>query len=288
MGLKGPFELSLVVMAAALDSAPFGRHLPQPTKLVSRPNSSEIQRLASTSGNDIMFTGNMEPSNVSNFSGNPNNQGYQLPSFNQLLNHQDSTDLPDRHHPPPESPGDVLNEISSPTSLQAFGGTHSAQNRWKSFGESLENDDGPYSPKARVSESHGNPEARTFIFQSGTHIPQGRHSPVTYPSFTSQQSSGSHSSFSTSTHPQGRRVLREELVPGRGICYVYDDGTVCPKAVDGDSVNPQWGVTKAGKPRKRLAQACTTCRIKKIKCDPGTPSCIQCQKIGRECRFEAL
>jgi len=266
-------------MATALDPASFGRHLPRPTQLVSRSNSSEIQTI---------FFGNMDPSNASTFSGNPNHRGYQLPSFNQLLTHQDSTGPSDRHQPPPESLGDVPNEISSPANLQTFGATHSAQNRWKYFGESRENEDGPYPLQARPSESHSNPEARTFPFQSGTHIPQDRHSPVTHLSFTSQQSSGSHSSFSASIHPQGRRVLREELVPGRGSCYVYNDGTVCPKAVDGDSVNPQWGVTKAGKPRKRLAQACTTCRVKKIKCDPGTPSCIQCQKVGAECRFEAL
>ena len=89
-----------------------------------------------------------------------------------------------------------------------------------------------------------------------------------------------------STHPQGKRMVSEEFITGRGICYVYDDGTICPKSIDGDSVNPAWGITKAGKPRKRLAQACTTCREKKIKCDPGSPKCLQCQKLGRECKFE--
>lgn len=55
----------------------------------------------------------------------------------------------------------------------------------------------------------------------------------------------------SSAHPdlmnwQYGRVIREDEVPGKGRCYVYDDGSVCPKEVDGDTVNPKWGTTKAG------------------------------------------
>lgn len=67
---------------------------------------------------------------------------------------------------------------------------------------------------------------------------------------------------------------------------MYDDGTHVKKVIDGEAVNAQWGVTKAGKPRKRLAIACLTCREKKIKCDPDEPKCVQCDKSGRECRFQ--
>ena len=81
------------------------------------------------------------------------------------------------------------------------------------------------------------------------------------------------------------RVVGEQDVPGEGLCWVYEDGTICKKFIDGEEVNAQWGMTKAGKPRKRLAIACTTCREKKIKCDPGDPKCVQCDKFGRECRF---
>ncbi|KLJ12472.1 hypothetical protein EMPG_12499 [Blastomyces silverae] len=81
-------------------------------------------------------------------------------------------------------------------------------------------------------------------------------------------------------------VVEERFIEGEGICYVYSDGTHCPKQIDGEPVNANWGVTKAGKPRKRLAQACITCRDKKIKCIPNIPKCDQCQKSGRECRFE--
>ncbi|KAH7033265.1 uncharacterized protein B0I36DRAFT_321081 [Microdochium trichocladiopsis] len=82
------------------------------------------------------------------------------------------------------------------------------------------------------------------------------------------------------------RFLRQSEVPGEGLCYFYDDGTHCKAIIDGEQVNAHWGVTKAGKPRKRLAIACLTCREKKIKCDPDFPRCVQCEKFGRVCRFK--
>ncbi|RHZ69601.1 hypothetical protein CDV55_107899 [Aspergillus turcosus] len=82
-------------------------------------------------------------------------------------------------------------------------------------------------------------------------------------------------------------VVDERYIEGEGWCYIYADGSHCPKTIDGVPVNANWGVTKAGKPRKRLAQACLTCREKKIKCHPNLPKCDQCQKSGRDCRFES-
>ncbi|KXJ93115.1 hypothetical protein Micbo1qcDRAFT_194386 [Microdochium bolleyi] len=82
------------------------------------------------------------------------------------------------------------------------------------------------------------------------------------------------------------RFLRQSEVPGEGLCFFYDDGTHCKAIIDGEQVNAHWGVTKAGKPRKRLAIACLTCREKKIKCDPDFPRCVQCEKFGRVCRFK--
>ncbi|RDW93068.1 Zn(II)2Cys6 transcription factor [Aspergillus mulundensis] len=91
-----------------------------------------------------------------------------------------------------------------------------------------------------------------------------------------------------SAKPQVRlHVVDERYIEGEGLCYIYADGSHCPKIVDGMPVNANWGITKAGKPRKRLAQACLTCREKKIKCHPNLPKCDQCQKSGRECRFES-
>ncbi|KAF2269300.1 hypothetical protein CC78DRAFT_276870 [Lojkania enalia] len=80
------------------------------------------------------------------------------------------------------------------------------------------------------------------------------------------------------------RCLGQREIPGEGLCYVYEDGTYCRAIIDGEPVNPSWGITKAGKPRKRLAQACLTCREKKIKCEPGYPKCHQCAKSQRVCK----
>ncbi|CAM1508430.1 Fc.00g052780.m01.CDS01 [Cosmosporella sp. VM-42] len=82
------------------------------------------------------------------------------------------------------------------------------------------------------------------------------------------------------------RFVRAAEVPGEGMCYFYDDGSHCKTVIDGEAVNAHWGVTKAGKPRKRLAIACVTCREKKIKCDPDFPRCVQCEKFGRVCKFK--
>jgi hypothetical protein len=88
-----------------------------------------------------------------------------------------------------------------------------------------------------------------------------------------------------STIPPVLKVVGEETIPGEGPCHLYADGSHVKKYIDGEVVNPQWGITKAGKPRKRLAQACMTCREKKIKCDPGDEKCIQCDKSGKDCHF---
>ncbi|OKL64453.1 hypothetical protein UA08_00447 [Talaromyces atroroseus] len=79
-----------------------------------------------------------------------------------------------------------------------------------------------------------------------------------------------------------KQVVDERYLPGKGICYIYADNSYCPKSIDGQQVNPNWGLTKAGKARKRLAQACIQCREKKVKCQPNLPKCDQCQKSGRE------
>ena len=83
---------------------------------------------------------------------------------------------------------------------------------------------------------------------------------------------------------RSKHCVGQQELPGEGLCYVFDDGSYCRVVIDGEPVNPSWGVTKAGKPRKRLAQACLTCREKKIKCEPGYPKCHQCAKSQRSCR----
>ena len=68
-----------------------------------------------------------------------------------------------------------------------------------------------------------------------------------------------------------------------GLCHIYDDGFFIPAYVNGEWVNPELGLTKNGKPRKRLGRACKSCNSKKIKCEPGHRKCRQCEKAQIEC-----
>lgn len=120
--------------------------------------------------------------------------------------------------------------------------------------------------------------------------------PVALPSFPPAAAATPSSEMSSSKDGLGPKIwtgtqflprfVRQADVPGEGLCYFYDDGTHCKTVIDGEVVNAHWGVTKAGKPRKRLAIACITCREKKIKCDPDFPRCVQCEKFGRVCKFK--
>jgi hypothetical protein len=88
----------------------------------------------------------------------------------------------------------------------------------------------------------------------------------------------------TPTGPEtSKKYLGTQEVNGTNY-HVYEGGYRVPTQVDGDAVNPLWGLTKANKPRKRLALACLDCREKKIKCEPGAASCVQCEKAKRQCR----
>lgn len=54
----------------------------------------------------------------------------------------------------------------------------------------------------------------------------------------------------------GAECVGQRTIPGKGLCYVYNDGRTIPTSIDGENVQPQYGITKLGKARKRLAQAC--------------------------------
>lgn len=93
----------------------------------------------------------------------------------------------------------------------------------------------------------------------------------------------------SSSAPDNQRMyLGVREIPGEGNFHLYDGGYRIPTQIDGEQVNPAWGLTKANKPRKRLALACLDCREKKIKCEPGAISCVQCEKAKRPCRRLAL
>ncbi|KAF2230222.1 hypothetical protein EV356DRAFT_454307 [Viridothelium virens] len=102
------------------------------------------------------------------------------------------------------------------------------------------------------------------------------------PATTNFEQSG-YTSLDPDYKPPSNCIGKREI-EGEGSCWIFADGTYCRTVVDGEPVNPSWGVTKAGKARKRLAQACLTCREKKIKCEPGFPKCTQCEKTRKVCR----
>lgn len=43
--------------------------------------------------------------------------------------------------------------------------------------------------------------------------------------------------------------------------------------------------TTRGPPRRRVAQACSTCRGRKIRCDAGVPKCSLCIDLNVECVY---
>lgn len=111
------------------------------------------------------------------------------------------------------------------------------------------------------------------------------HSKRTSGRSTSDVSRDSHDAFASKSG-KASSDWHIENIPGEGECYVFPSGRVMKTTIGGEKVNPTWGITKAGKPRKRLAQACVTCRLKKIKCeqgDPQDPKCGQCSRLNRVC-----
>ncbi|KAL9088852.1 MAG: hypothetical protein Q9159_002815 [Coniocarpon cinnabarinum] len=88
-------------------------------------------------------------------------------------------------------------------------------------------------------------------------------------------------------HVNARNVVDVRQIDG-DECFVLEDGSTMRTVIAGEPVNPAWGITKAGKPRKRLAKACATCREKKIKCEqggPGDTKCVQCARLNRPCKI---
>ncbi|KAF3187322.1 hypothetical protein TWF788_002243 [Orbilia oligospora] len=82
---------------------------------------------------------------------------------------------------------------------------------------------------------------------------------------------------------------------GRGAPFEFtslmSDQHELPREIDGIEVNPEWGLTKAGKARQRLPIACTNCRGKKIKClvsKDGGPchNCMKSDTLKNSCRTE--
>jgi hypothetical protein len=156
----------------------------------------------------------------------------------------------------------------------------------------------PVSPYTGYSDARNYAEARPDRSSqpSASYSSNGIPSPYGSASEESQyRGIGPHGHQRSGEHPlQGlsaeaqRKYLGVKDVPGEGAYHVYEGGFRIPTHVDGETVNPAWGLTKANKPRKRLALACLDCREKKIKCEPGASSCLQCEKAKRPCRKYGL
>lgn len=222
----------------------------------------------------------------------------QLPSVRQLLTPVTSSNSPPTY---PQAYSSSSTERREPSyayrhhepSLSSQLSPTGVHERIKGRSESLpQPQTGNLPPLSQVASLHSSGDMRhhtpTRSDPSAVGYPHGQlpfhstpfHDKLPSGELSSPEASGRHEK---TVRPH---VVDERYIEGEGICYVYADGSHCPKAIDGIPVNANWGVTKAGKPRKRLAQACLICREKKIKCQPNLPKCDQCQKSGRECRFE--
>lgn len=228
-----------------------------------------------------------------------------LPSVSQLLTHT-SSPSPPLHYPPPFEPSPPR-DFPQPAhhhdhglSIKLsrafiFGDSASPQKsrpRRQSGGSPLLSDAALQDSGAKSRPlSATNLSTLSWISHEGSHLyfSNGHHDGEQNTGIS--QSNNVDSGLATGNHTQKKPPIRphvvdERYIEGEGLCYIYADGSHCPKSIDGMPVNANWGITKAGKPRKRLAQACLTCREKKIKCQPNLPRCDQCQKSGRDCRFE--
>lgn len=222
----------------------------------------------------------------------PTRTGQQLPSVSQLLTNTPRSSPPSSYFPP---------ALGAPFARAPGPPSHSFHHHDLQISPTTLYD----RPSGFVAPAEHLPPISHAVHVSGEHTPprpttgpsltlQTQHSPLSYHSALRTKSLGEVSpsespgaSISAGSAPSVRpHVVDEKYIEGEGLCYVYADGSYCPKNIDGVPVNANWGITKAGKPRKRLAQACLTCREKKIKCHPNLPKCDQCQKSGRECRFE--
>lgn len=154
----------------------------------------------------------------------------------------------------------------------------------------------PQSPYASYSKDYGpSPDShyeRTSVRSAAKHFSSGIASPYNGVPPEGSPFGSAASGFERSQYPttpnasaeDQKKYLGVKDVPGEGTYHFYEGGYRIPTHVDGEHVNPAWGLTKANKPRKRLALACLDCREKKIKCEPGATSCLQCEKAKRPCR----
>jgi hypothetical protein len=90
-------------------------------------------------------------------------------------------------------------------------------------------------------------------------------------------------------HIPTRLHTSEEAINGRDPSpQDAADQSSRPKLATEIIADSPWGFTKAGKARKRLEQACVSCRRKKTKCEPviSSSKCSLCEKNSSLCHFD--
>jgi hypothetical protein len=219
----------------------------------------------------------------------PDSQGITLPSFSSFLSSAGQSELSSASDPPPEQATterlqQTHRTLPSIGQREFFNERRYVQNRAPPPpSPGIRPPSSEYRPTSGQSHSQQLPAINSRPY---THTPpEVSHGVHNHPARRSFHEHGVSPSDQLQDSSHSKVLIGEQVVEGK-LCYVYSDHTHCPKSINGDVVNPKWGTTKAGKPRKRLGQACNTCREKKIRCDPQVPKCAQCQKFGRECRFE--
>lgn len=138
-----------------------------------------------------------------------------------------------------------------------------------------------------------NPGAATgnriaYPLHSYGHLPIPKHEPgsihSTYPP------SGRVANFAINGDSGSRQthLPHNQKVPGGVSPITPVEQSALPMPVTGMTADSPWGLTKAGKARKRLEQACVSCRKKKTKCEPISSSskCLPCEKNNSECHFD--
>jgi hypothetical protein len=142
-----------------------------------------------------------------------------------------------------------------------------------------------------------NPPMNNFMQASSQHVPWIP--PLQEASLSPRAYSYAHGSFQSNRPEEwspgsdySSRSTISASIAGQKLesnsMYGGPQGPTCAYPWHDGAEHPDWGTTKAGKPRKRLAQACTSCRHKKIRCYPNqnTLRCAQCERTHTDCRFE--
>jgi hypothetical protein len=138
--------------------------------------------------------------------------------------------------------------------------------------------------------THGGvPERRiSYPLHSSSHIPVQKQEPgpitSTYPSL------GLVANFAVNGESRLRPTHspHDHKIPGGAPSSMPPEQSSRPNSATETITDSPWGYTKAGKARKRLEQACVSCRKKKTKCEPMSSSskCSPCEKNGSECYFD--